>query len=145
MQASEMRFFRNLKSEITSANVQKIKDVTMLDKHRNTAIRESLDIESLLLPIKRFQLRWFHHVSRMPYERLPKQTLYAEVSGKCQLEDREQDGLIISGILVGTVRYFIQAKCSLCWWIERCGGLIWSSCPRNPLGKTGKKEDEIKL
>ena len=70
MQASEMIFLR------------KIKGVTMLDKHRNTAIRESLDIESLLLRIERFQLRWFGYVSRMPHERLPKQTLYAKGSGK---------------------------------------------------------------
>ena len=70
MQASEMRFLR------------KIKGVTMFDKHRNTAIREFLDIESLLLWIERSRLRWFVHVSRMPRKRLPKQTLYAEVSGK---------------------------------------------------------------
>ena len=42
MQASKMRFFR------------KIKGVSILDKHRNTAIRESLDIESLFLRIDRF-------------------------------------------------------------------------------------------
>ena len=30
-----------------------IKDVTMFDKLRNTAIREYLDIESVLLPIER--------------------------------------------------------------------------------------------
>ena len=41
MQASKMRFS------------QKIRGVTMLDKHRNTAIRESLDIESLFLRIER--------------------------------------------------------------------------------------------
>ena len=70
MQASEMRFLR------------KIEGVTMFDKHRNTAIRESLDIESLLFRIERSQFRWFCHVSRMPQERLPKQTLFAEVSGK---------------------------------------------------------------
>ena len=63
MQASEMRFLR------------KIKSVTMFDIHRSTAIRESLDIESLLLRIERSQLQWFGHVSRMPHERLPKQTL----------------------------------------------------------------------
>ena len=45
MRASEMRF------------QQKIKRVTMFDKHRNTAIQKSLDIESLLLRIKRSQLR----------------------------------------------------------------------------------------
>ena len=45
MQSSEMRF------------LQKIKRDTMFDKHRNTAIRESLNIESLLLRIKRSQFR----------------------------------------------------------------------------------------
>ena len=53
----------------------------MYDKHRNTAIRESLGIESPLLQIKRSQLRWFGHGSRMPQGRLFKQTLYSEVSG----------------------------------------------------------------
>ena len=55
MQSSEMRFLR------------KIKDVTMFDKHCYTAIRESLDIESLLLRIERPQLWWFGHVSRMSH------------------------------------------------------------------------------
>ena len=51
----------------------------MIEKVRNTAIRESLEIESL---IEKCQLRWFGDVSRMPREWLPKQTLYAEVNGK---------------------------------------------------------------
>ena len=54
----------------------------MFDKLYNTAIRESLNIESLLLRIKGSQLRWTGHVSRMPHEQLPKQSLYAEVNGK---------------------------------------------------------------
>ena len=62
--------------------LRKIKGVTMFDKHRNIAIRISFNIKSLLLRIERSQLRWFGHVSRMPHERLPKQILYAEVSGK---------------------------------------------------------------
>ena len=70
MQASKMKFLR------------KIKGATMFDKHRNTAIRESLDIESLLLRIERSQLRWFGHVSRMSHERLSKQTAHAKVSEK---------------------------------------------------------------
>ena len=70
MQASDMRFLR------------KIKGITMFDKLRNSAIRESLDIESLLLRIKRSQLRWVGHVSRMPQKWLPKQTLDAEESEK---------------------------------------------------------------
>ena len=54
----------------------------MFDKDCNTAIRESLDIESLHLQIERSQLRYLGHLSRMPWDRLPKQTSYAEVSRK---------------------------------------------------------------
>ena len=68
MQLSEMRFS------------QKIKGITMFDKFRNTAIRESLNIESLLVWIERSQLRWFGYVSRMPLERLLKRTFDAEVN-----------------------------------------------------------------
>ena len=70
MQAFKMKF------------LQKIKGVTMFDKHRNTAICDTFDIESLFHRIRRSQLQWFGHVSGMPHERLPKQTLYAEVSRK---------------------------------------------------------------
>ena len=38
----------------------------------------------------------------MPHERLPKQTLYVEVSGKRPVRRHEQDGLIIWRILAGT-------------------------------------------
>ena len=82
----------------------------------------------------------------MPQIRLPKQTLYAKVSGKRPVGGHEQDSLIISRILVETVQDFIQAKCNLCWWIDRCGGLIWSCCPRNPQGKAGeeiRKEESV--
>ena len=70
MQAAEMRF------------LQTIKGVTMFDKHRDTAIHESLDIKSVLHRIERSQLRWFGHASRIPHERLPKRTLFVEVSLK---------------------------------------------------------------
>ena len=70
MQASKMRI------------LQKFKEVTMLDKLQNTAIRESLNIEFLLLRIERSRLRWFSHVSKMSQKWLPKQTLYAKVNGK---------------------------------------------------------------
>ena len=72
MQASEMRFWQKIKG--------------LFDKLRNTAIRESLNIVSLLFRIVRPQLRWFGQVSRMPHERLPKQTLHDEVSGKMSVE-----------------------------------------------------------
>ena len=85
----------------------------MFDKHCNTAIRESFDIASLLLRIERSQFRWFGHVSRMPHQRLPWQTLFAEVR-RGQLDNHKQDGLIISRSLVGNVWDFIRAKCSMC-------------------------------
>ena len=70
VQASEMRFLR------------RIEGVTLLDKVSNTNVHKSLGVESLLLRIERSQLRWFGHVSRMPQERLPKQTLFAVPNGK---------------------------------------------------------------
>ena len=62
--------------------LQKIKGITMFNKLCNTAIREYRNIELLLLRVERSLLRWFGHVSRMPQEQLPNQTLYAAVSGK---------------------------------------------------------------
>ena len=47
MQALEIKF------------LQKIKEATILEKVRNTAIRKFLNIESLLLRIARSQFRWF--------------------------------------------------------------------------------------
>ena len=60
METSEMRFLR------------KIKGVMIFDKLCNIAIRESLDIESLLFRIERSQGRWFGQVSRMPQDRISK-------------------------------------------------------------------------
>ena len=58
----------------------------MFDTLFNTAIQDSLNIESLLLQMEKFRLRWFGHVSIMPHKWLPKQTLYPEVSEKRQAE-----------------------------------------------------------
>ena len=70
VQASEMRFS------------QKIEKVILFNKVRSSEIRKSLNIEPVLLQIKRSQLRWFGHVSRMPQERLPKQALHAKANGR---------------------------------------------------------------
>ena len=62
--------------------LQKIKRVAMFDKVCN---------------------RWFGHVSRVPQEQLPNQTLYVKVNEKKGwLKNQGQDGLTISRILVGT-------------------------------------------
>ena len=70
VQASEIRF------------LQKIKEVTLFNKGHGYEIRKSLNIEPLLLRIKRSQLRWLGHVSRMPQERFPKQALLAKANGR---------------------------------------------------------------
>ena len=70
MRAFEMRFLR------------KIEGITMFEEHRNTEIRESLDIELLLSPDQKISAKTIDHVSRMPQKRLPKQILYVKVSGK---------------------------------------------------------------
>ena len=62
--------------------------------------------------------------------------------GRGQFENDEQYDLIILRISVGNIWDFIQAKCSLCWWIERCGGLIWSCCPRSPFRIAGEQKKE---
>ena len=107
--------------------------VMMFDKVRNTVIRKSLNIESLLIRIERFQLRWYGHVSRMPQQtseclnKLPKQTLYAEVSGKRPVGRPRTRWLGYIKDLGWWNRLRLGPnESSLCRWIERSGGLIWS-------------------
>ena len=58
MQVSKMKFLKNQK-------------VTILDKVCYSAIKQSLNTESLLFQIERSQLRWFGYISRMPQEQPP--------------------------------------------------------------------------
>ena len=70
VQAAEMRFLR-----IISA-------LTLLDKIKNADIRESLNIESLLLRQERSQLHWCGHVTRMSQERTAKKLLCLTLIGR---------------------------------------------------------------
>ena len=60
VQTAEMGFLR------------RISGLTLLDKVKSADIRESLNIESLLLRLERSQLRWYGHVTRMSKERTAK-------------------------------------------------------------------------
>ena len=51
VQAAKMSFLR------------KVRDLSLLDKVKSTDIRQSLNIEPLLLRIERSQLRWYGHVT----------------------------------------------------------------------------------
>ena len=95
--------------------LRKIKGLTMFDKFRNTAILESLNIKLLLLRIESSQLRWLVHVSRMHRNGFPSKRYVLKPVRKDRLDDHGQDGLVISRILVVTVRDIVLAKCILCW------------------------------
>ncbi|CAF3333272.1 unnamed protein product [Rotaria sp. Silwood2] len=70
IQSAEMRFLR------------RVAGLTLRDKIRSSDIRESLQIEPLLLHIERSQLRWLGHIIRMPHNRLPYQIFNVTLSGK---------------------------------------------------------------
>ena len=53
VQAAEMGF------------LQKVRGLSLLNKVKTTDIRQSLNIEPLLLRIEQSQLRWYGHVTRI--------------------------------------------------------------------------------
>ena len=69
VQAAEMGFLR------------RINGLTLLDEVNSADIRESLNIESLLLRLERSQLRWYGHVARMFQERTTKKLLCSTLIG----------------------------------------------------------------
>ena len=62
--------------------LQRISGLTLLDKVKSADIRESLNIESLLLRLERSQLRWYGHVTRMSQERTAKKLLCSTPIGR---------------------------------------------------------------
>ena len=70
VQAAEMGFLR------------RISGLILLDKVKSADIRESLNIESLLLRLEKSQLRWYGHVTRMPQERTAKKLLCSTPIGR---------------------------------------------------------------
>ena len=71
VQAAEMGFLRRISGS------------TLLDKVKSADIRESLNIESLLLRLERSQLRWYGHVTRMsPRKNSQKTALFNTDSSK---------------------------------------------------------------
>ena len=63
VQAAKIRFLR------------RISGLTLLDRVKSADIRESLNIESLLLQQTRSQLRWYEHVTRISQKRRAKKLL----------------------------------------------------------------------
>ena len=55
--------------------LRRISGLILLDKVKSADIRDSLNIEALLLRPERSQLRWYGHVTRMSQERTAKKLL----------------------------------------------------------------------
>ena len=62
--------------------LRRISGLTLLDKVKSADIRESLNIESLLLRLERSLLRWYGHVTRMSQERTAKKLLCSTPIGR---------------------------------------------------------------
>ena len=67
VQAAEMGFLR------------RISGLTLLDKVKSAGIRESLNIELLLLRLERPQLCWYGHVTRTFQERTAKSEITLKI------------------------------------------------------------------
>ena len=96
-----------VRSRVQAAEVgflRRISGLTMLDKVKSADIRESLNIESLLLRLERSQLRWYGHVTRMsqkssgikllcstPIGRRPSQNSMARGRPKTRWRDYVED------------------------------------------------------
>ena len=63
-------------------SIGKVRGISLLDKVKSTDIRQSLNIEPLLLRIERSQLPWYGHVTRMSHEQTAKQLMDALPNGK---------------------------------------------------------------
>ena len=62
--------------------LRRISGLTLLDKVKSADIRESLNIESLLLRLERSQLRRYGHVTRMSQESTAKKLLCSTPIGR---------------------------------------------------------------
>ena len=70
VQATEMGFLR------------RISGLTLLDKDKSADIRESPNIEALLIRLERSQLPWYGHMTRMSQERTAKKLLCSTPIGR---------------------------------------------------------------
>ena len=71
---------KRVRSRVQTAEMsflQKVRDLSLLDKVKSIDICQSRNIEPLLLCIERSQLRWYGRVTRMSHEQTAKQIMDA--------------------------------------------------------------------
>ncbi|CAM1296605.1 Uncharacterised protein r2_g593 [Pycnogonum litorale] len=64
------------------AFLRRISGLTMLDSVRSSEIRETLQVEPLLLQIERSPLRYYGHVMRMSSDRIANRVLKTHPTGR---------------------------------------------------------------
>ena len=110
-------------------------DLTLLEKVRSADIRESLNIESLLLRLERSQLCCYGHMTRISQDRTAKQLLYSTPIGQSPLGWTIPDPVrgITLKILVGLALESHQSIDNLWQKIKMLGRSNSSCCPCVPL------------
>ena len=120
--------------------LRRISGLTLLNKVKSANIRESLNIEPLLLRLERSQLRWYGYVTRMSRKEQPKNCSVQHRLVEGLKAVRELDGEITS-ILVGLALASQQSIYPLLQRIEKLGGSNSNCCP--PRKNGSKKKNEL--
>ena len=112
--------------------LRRISDLTLLDKVKSAGIRESLNIESLLLRLERSQLYWCGHMTRMSQETTAKKLLCLTPVGqrprgrpRTRRRDYVED-LSWSRLVIPSAHLLFVQR------IEMLVGFNLNSCPRHP-------------
>jgi hypothetical protein len=126
IQAAEMGFLR------------RVSGVTILDRVRSSEIRESLQVEPLLLRIERSQLRYYGHVVRMSEDRIAGRILRARPTGR-RPRGRPRARWLDNIHNLGRSRLGIQPEKLL---TAAADGIRWKARlrtlpPRPPMGTSG--------
>ena len=110
----------------------------------SSEIRKFINIEHLLLRIKKSKIRWFGHVCKIHQERLPKQVLLVKTIRNDQLVDLEQDEQIILDFGRNRLGFHLSGMMQV---ME--GRELWrlnlELCPRKPHGKASNKQREREM
>ena len=117
VQTAEMGFLRT------------ISRLTLWNKVKSADIRDSLNIESLLLRLERSQLRWYVLVTRMSQEKTAKNCSFRHRLVEDLEAVPELDGKIALKISVGLALASHLSIYPLLQRIEMLGGSNLNSCP----------------
>jgi len=121
----------------------RVHGVKLRDKVRRCEFRCAcvLNVQPLLW-IQRSRLHWFGHVSRMPHERLARQSLLAKVMSKrlraCSRTRRSESITTLFGpVLVWSQQNYLRLLLTV-----RCFAYSWGCCHRHHPQRNGGHENE---